>query len=380
MISFITAVYNNTKYLRTCVESVTNQEYKDIEYIIVDDGSTDGTSELCDLLAAEDERIKVIHQKNQWIYASFNNGIMQASGEYIYILNSDDTLCPGSLIKMAEIVEKYNPDVVLTKLGIYECDENQNVLSELFLYSKNDEFDDRLIDRNEYIENFEKLFTADGLANQANLYKRELLLRHPFRTDWYGADVLVNLSLADEIHSLYVIRDAVYNFYRYNSSKGNASVNKWYNYEFEMQNEIKIKEYELLLKWGKLQDPDGEKRRHLEMKTISQVINVMDGMTGMTTEEKIKNIMTAIKDTSFIKKRLEDSREEIEARILSGLRKIMLNGVIDNTSEYYFVYELLEALLRYEKDEKDFEVIHNAVNHELNPCKVGYCFERKLIV
>ena len=95
MFSIIMPVYNNEIYFPLAVASILQQDYTDFELIIVDDGSTDGTPELADAFAASDRRIRVIHQKNQWIYASFNNGIRQASGDYIYIVNSDDRLMPG---------------------------------------------------------------------------------------------------------------------------------------------------------------------------------------------------------------------------------------------------------------------------------------------
>ena len=89
LISIITAVYNNEKYIRNAANSVLNQSFRDIEYIIVDDGSTDRTPDIVNEIASKDARVKVIHQKNQWIFASYNNGIRQASGKYFYIINSE---------------------------------------------------------------------------------------------------------------------------------------------------------------------------------------------------------------------------------------------------------------------------------------------------
>ena len=112
LISIITPVYNNEKYVKNAVESVLRQGFDDYEYIIVDDGSTDNTPQIVDEIAGKDKRIRVIHQKNQWIYASFNNGIKEAAGKYVYILNSDDRMREGMLAKMVQIVKQYGPDVV----------------------------------------------------------------------------------------------------------------------------------------------------------------------------------------------------------------------------------------------------------------------------
>lgn len=85
LISIVMPVYNNERYFPLAVKSIIEQEYKDFELIIIDDGSTDRTAIIADEIAATDSRIRVIHQSNQWVYASFNRGIEAAKGS-IYIL------------------------------------------------------------------------------------------------------------------------------------------------------------------------------------------------------------------------------------------------------------------------------------------------------
>ncbi len=89
-ISVIIPVYNVKPYLERCVNSVLRQTYKDLEIILVDDGSTDGSGELCDTIANSDYRIHVIHQKNQGLSGARNTGIKKSTGEYIAFLDSDD--------------------------------------------------------------------------------------------------------------------------------------------------------------------------------------------------------------------------------------------------------------------------------------------------
>ena len=120
IISVIIPVYNKNKYLSVAVKSAIDQKLiygEDIEVVIVDDGSTDGSSEMADKLAETDSRITVVHQENQWIYASFNNGIRKSRGEYVYILNADDKLADGSLQLLIDKISEYNhPDVIWTKI------------------------------------------------------------------------------------------------------------------------------------------------------------------------------------------------------------------------------------------------------------------------
>lgn len=92
MVSIIVPVYNVEEYLSECVDSVLNQTYSDIEVILVDDGSTDQSGNICDEYAEMDSRIKVIHKKNEGVSAARNTGIETASGERIIFVDSDDCL------------------------------------------------------------------------------------------------------------------------------------------------------------------------------------------------------------------------------------------------------------------------------------------------
>lgn len=90
MVSVIIPVYNVKSYLERCVESVLRQTFKDMEIILVDDGSTDGSGELADQLAVTDSRIRTMHQKNEGVSVARNRGIETARGEYVVFLDSDD--------------------------------------------------------------------------------------------------------------------------------------------------------------------------------------------------------------------------------------------------------------------------------------------------
>ena len=91
-VSVIIPVYNTDKYLRECIESVISQTLQDIEILLINDGSTDNSGEICDEYAKKDLRIKVFHQTNLGVSAARNNGIDNAEGEYLYFLDSDDMI------------------------------------------------------------------------------------------------------------------------------------------------------------------------------------------------------------------------------------------------------------------------------------------------
>ena len=93
-ISIIVPVYNVAGYLKESIESIIKQTYKKLEIILVDDGSTDQSGTICDQYARIDDRIVVIHQKNQGISASRNAALELATGDYIGFVDSDDVIHP----------------------------------------------------------------------------------------------------------------------------------------------------------------------------------------------------------------------------------------------------------------------------------------------
>lgn len=112
LISVIIPVYNVEDYLCECVDSAINQTYKNLEIILVDDGSTDSSGKICDDYAEKDERISVIHQENGGLSAARNAGLDKASGEYIYFLDSDDYIAEDTFEILIPIAQKDNSDIV----------------------------------------------------------------------------------------------------------------------------------------------------------------------------------------------------------------------------------------------------------------------------
>lgn len=90
MISIIVPVYNVEPYLRKCLDSILDQTYRDLEILIIDDGSTDGSGAICDEYAGKDDRIKVFHTENKGLSAARNLGLDNATADWIGFVDSDD--------------------------------------------------------------------------------------------------------------------------------------------------------------------------------------------------------------------------------------------------------------------------------------------------
>ncbi|WP_049962657.1 glycosyltransferase [Ruminococcus sp. HUN007] len=111
LISVIVPVYKVEKYLDRCIDSIVNQTFKDIEIILIDDGSPDNCSKMCDEWGERDSRIVVIHQENQGLSAARNSGIRIAKGDYFTFVDSDDWISPTMISDLYEIINKHDADI-----------------------------------------------------------------------------------------------------------------------------------------------------------------------------------------------------------------------------------------------------------------------------
>lgn len=126
LVSVIVPVYNVEDYLEECIDSIMNQVYKNIEIILIDDGSTDRSGSLCDGLMELDNRIRVIHKKNGGLSSARNAGLEVANGKYILFVDSDDLISELMISAMTEAAEKNNCNLVVSpitqcKSEIHHC-------------------------------------------------------------------------------------------------------------------------------------------------------------------------------------------------------------------------------------------------------------------
>lgn len=117
-VSVIVPVYNVEKHLKTCLDSVINQTYKNLEIILIDDGSTDNSSEICDEYARNDERIVVIHKENKGVSSARNKGIEIATGDFIGFVDSDDYIEPDMYEKLVSMIT--SDDIDIATSGYYK--------------------------------------------------------------------------------------------------------------------------------------------------------------------------------------------------------------------------------------------------------------------
>ncbi len=183
MISVIVPIYNSEKYLKKCVNSILSQTYKDLEIILVNDGSTDNTPRICDEFAKKDNRVKVIHQENGGQATARNTGLDAAKGEYIAFVDSDDYLEQDTYELLLSMLESNNCDISMC--GHKEVMENENSIGA-------NDFCDEILDTKAL---WQEVFGRLNNAVWNKLYLKELIdeLRFPIGMI-HGEDLIFNLN------------------------------------------------------------------------------------------------------------------------------------------------------------------------------------------
>lgn len=135
MVSVIVPIYNVEKYLKRCIDSILNQTYKNLEIILVDDGSPDKCPQICDEYAKSDKRIKVIHKQNAGVSAARNDGLAIAQGDLIGFVDPDDCIHPSMYEEMVNYLVSQDCDLVSCGFSEFSDDDN-NCDIDLISYRK----------------------------------------------------------------------------------------------------------------------------------------------------------------------------------------------------------------------------------------------------
>lgn len=172
LISVIVPIYNTEKYLVECVESLRKQTYSNIEIILVDDGSTDASIEICDEFAEKDSRVKVFHKKNEGVAVARNFGIQQSNGQYVVIVDSDDVAVDRMIEVLYTQIKEKDADIAVGNYYIYdESDGN------FYYYIIDDDYCVEVLSSQELIDRQAGAWQWNSSAfivTVAKLYKRDL--------------------------------------------------------------------------------------------------------------------------------------------------------------------------------------------------------------
>ncbi|WP_051671467.1 glycosyltransferase family 2 protein [Oribacterium sp. P6A1] len=167
-ISVIITVYNREIFIEKCVKSILDQTEVSTEIILIDDGSTDHSKEICESFAALHENVRVIRQKNAGLSVARNTGLDNAIGDYICFLDDDDVMTPGSLKVLLEAMRKNDVDMVV--VDFEKCKEDGSFLCSSHMP---DNVKNRVITVDEYwTASFDKRGYFIFIVSWAKLYKK----------------------------------------------------------------------------------------------------------------------------------------------------------------------------------------------------------------
>lgn len=175
-ISVIVPVYKVEEYLDKCVESIVNQSYKNLEIILVDDGSPDNCPQMCDAWAKRDKRIRVIHKQNGGLSDARNAGLEIATGEFIGFIDSDDYVLPNMYEALYKALKDNDADISMCSFKQLDIDGKEREKSKNIVYTKNE-----VLDRGAAINKlFDPVYAAYVIAWN-KLYKRQIFenIRYP---------------------------------------------------------------------------------------------------------------------------------------------------------------------------------------------------------
>lgn len=208
-ISVIVPIYNTEKYLHRCVDSILNQTFRDFELILVDDGSTDSSSEICEEYAKNDGRVKVIHKENGGSVIARKEGLNESAGEYIIFIDSDDYISNNMLEVLLEGTNNGKYDLVL-------CNYKEiNNYKEIIRNNK------ECKSNTEYIINIIEGNIGAYLWNK--LIKRDLFAKHVKFNEGYDMweDMQISIQLFFYAKSIKILKTESLYFY---NCTNNASI------------------------------------------------------------------------------------------------------------------------------------------------------------
>lgn len=203
MISVIVPVYNAEKYLEACVGSILAQTCRELEVLLVNDGSSDGSLAVCRRLAEADGRVRVLDGPNGGVSAARNRGLEAAAGEYIAFVDSDDTILPDMYAALLAAAEAQQADVA--ECGIYFVPENGGEKTALSLGSRTAESREECLRQFAFFEN-----TAESPCNK--LYRREAVGSVRFPAYAQAEDALFNLRVLLQCRRRVTIPDCLYDY------------------------------------------------------------------------------------------------------------------------------------------------------------------------
>ena len=211
-VSIVVPVYNKEKDVKKCINSLVRQSYRDIEIVIIDDGSTDNSYDICNKYAKRDSRVKVFAKENEGVEIARIYGIEKSTGTYITFVDSDDWLSENAIEVMISSLKAHEADVSI--INFCRVIGSRGIVKKK---NKDDIYNNQLITQQEFIEKHLQAFCGWDrfpINVWGKLYKRELLQDIKLSGLTYGEDLCMNLQVLPKAKKIVTNPEGLY-YYRY---------------------------------------------------------------------------------------------------------------------------------------------------------------------
>ncbi len=283
LVSVIVPIYNVEKYVDRCVESIVSQTYKNLEIILVDDGSPDRCPEMCDEWALKDKRIRVVHKENGGLSDARNAGFDVSSGELICYIDSDDWIKPDFVSSMYVTMLNDGVDVV-------ECATNY-VSEEGRIIRIRKTPDVEKIDK---INALNRLVLEDGVYQTVwnKLYKREICI--PFEKGKLNEDEYFTWKVFDNINKLAFVERPLYNYLQRGGSiiQSNYTIRRLDGLRAKFERMQELQKYEILASLT---------RQQLTIDCMWHLQSVLRCLDGEEKTRAVNEILDMLRNTPKVK-------------------------------------------------------------------------------
>ena len=322
MISVIVPVYNVEKYLRKCIESIINQTYKELEIILVDDKSTDTSGDICDDLAKEDIRIKVIHKnKNEGLGYARNTALDIVKGEYVTFVDSDDYLDEDAIEVMHNAIQEKQVDACI---GGFKRVSDDEIITKKVTY-REEEFRGR-----EEVDNL--LFRLIGSAPDKKdaikmsvwncMYNMRIIkdynVKFESEREYLSEDIFFDIKYYHQANSVTILSNSCYN-YRHNEK---SLTKKYRKNRFELSKKMYEKEKEELEKINLYEEAKYRLSRQFFIYTLACIKQENTKISNKALKEALKSIKEICNDKLLRKVIDEYPIEQLERKQKIFLRLI----------------------------------------------------------
>lgn len=304
-VSIIMPIYNVERYLEKAIKSVLNQTHKNIELILVNDGSPDNSIQICQYYEGKNDRVYLINQENKGVGYARNAGLARATGTYIYFIDSDDYIDANLIEDNVKVAKETAADLVvfgfIEELTSQDGKTTKRIKTPKQTFSKSKEH---------FRNHFNAYYSFTPYALWNKLYKHQYLIENniQFSDQTIGEDALFNLQVYSQIEKVVVNSNTYYHYV----FRPNSAVNHYMENRFQQEYKIAKSFEQLMREWDKSQQFQELIEKEYWNTIYLELKNLSSRECSLKKKEKISKVKRMVQDKKLCEAvvHLADQKEE----------------------------------------------------------------------